>query len=117
MRGIMDGWHAPAVEEAVNSFYGDGSSMLTLDLSDLKFAGMEGAASMIRMLRTLRPELRIYTVAQGHLSSLLHRADLGSFVRICGSIDEAAEAARPEPEYTTSRWMAYTDDIELPLAA
>src|SRR5690349_17056808 len=76
VKGIMDGWHAPAVEEALLSFFDRGTTNLTLDLSDLRFAGVEGASTLIRMLRALRPELKIYAVSHGHLSSLLHRAEL-----------------------------------------
>jgi anti-anti-sigma regulatory factor len=117
VKGIMDSWHAPTFEEALQSFFQYGTTLLALDMSELKFAGVEGASALLRAFRSMRPEMKIHVVAQGYLANLLHKAKLGACVEVHYNLDEVAESIRPVPEYTTSRWMAYTDDVELPLAA
>lgn len=118
MRGVMDGWHDQAVSGVLTSFRDQGTTSLVLDLASLSFTGIDGAASLINVLRGLGPELRIHVVASAAISSILAKAALGPCVRLYSSTDEIAEYLPTRNEFLTSRWIAAkSEDGEMPLAA
>ena len=118
MRGAMDGWHDQAVLGVLTSFRDQGTTSLVLDLASLTFAGIDGATSLVTVLRGLGPEIRVHVVAPAAISGILAKAGLGPCVRLYSSTDEIAEYLPTREEFLTSRWMAAkSEDSEMPLAA
>lgn len=118
LRGVMDGWHDQAVSGVLSAFRDQTSAAMVLDMANLTLAGAAGAASMIKVLRNLGPEISIHVIASGRISTLLRKAELGPGVRVYSNTDEITEYLSPAAENLTSRWLAKgSDDAELPLAA
>lgn len=118
LRGTMDGWHDQAVAGILASFCDQGTTSVVLDLAGLSLAGIDGATSLIRALRSLGPEIRTHIVTSGSTSAILEKALLGPCVRLYSSVDEIAEYLPGKEEFLTSRWLAtQSEDTELPLAA
>lgn len=118
MRGAMDGWHDQAVLGVLTSFRDQGTTSLVLDLASLTFAGIDGATSLVNVLRGLGPDIRVHVVVPAAISSILGKAGLGPCVRLYSSTDEIAEYLPTREESLTSRWMAAkSEDTEMPLAA
>ena len=118
LRGSMDGWHDQAISGVLMSFRDQGTTSLVFDIVGLSFCGMDGASAMIKVLRSLGPQICVHVLASGAPSGILNRAELGQCIRLYSTTDEIANHLIPGEEYFTSRWTAQgTDDIEQPLAA
>lgn len=116
--GSMDGWHDQTVMGILAAFRDQGTTSLVLDIAALTFAGISGATGMIKVLRSLGPEICIHVVASGATAKILNRADLFPCIRLYSSMDEIAEYIPLNEDVLTSRWIASdADDAELPLAA
>lgn len=118
LRGAMDAWHDEAVSGVLTAFRDQASTSLVLDIANLVFAGMNGATSMVNVLRALGPQMSVHVVASGSPARVLNRAELGPSVKLYASTDELAEYLTPGEPPLTSRWLPQAaDDNELPLAA
>lgn len=118
LRGQMDGWHDQAMSGVLSGFREQGTTSLVLDIAGLDFAGVNGATSMVTVLRKLGPEMCVHVVTSDFSARMLQRAELGPAVRLYGSTDELADYISPHSEDLTSRWVAPdSGDTEMPLAA
>lgn len=118
LRGRVEGWHDQAISGILTGFRDQGTTSLVLDITSLTFAGMDGAAGMIRVLRSLGPQICVHLLASGTPRSLLSKAEIGPCIRLYSNTDEIAEHLAVDEEFYTSRWMAaVSDDTEMPLAA
>jgi len=118
LRGNMDDWHDQAMAGVLTGFRDQGNTSLVLDIAGLNFAGLNGATSMLTVLRKLGPEMCVHVVTSGLSAKVLAKAELGPAVRLYSSTDEIAEYISPTSEDLTSRWVAsISDDSEMPLAA
>jgi len=118
LRGYMDGWHDQAVIGVLAGLSEQSVTSLVMDLTALRFTGVDGATGLIRILRSISPEQAVHIVAAGTPDKVLKRAKLGPSVRLYTSADEIADYLAPEDDFFTSRWLPPTaDDAEQPLAA
>lgn len=118
LRGNMDDWHDQVMSGVLTGFRDQGNTSLVLDMAGLNFAGLNGATSLLSVLRKLGPEMCVHVVVSGVPAKALAKAGLGPSVRLYSSTDEIAEYISPNSEELTSRWVAsISDDSELPIAA
>ena len=101
----------------LEEFRDQGTTSLVLDLARLQFSGTEAQLTMIKVLRSLGPEICLHTVTSGMPARILKEAHLGPCVRLYASTDEIAEYLTPNHGFYNSRRVVGKDDSDLPLAA
>ncbi len=118
LRGAMASWHDEAVGGVLTALRDQATTSLVLDIANLEFVGVDGASALIRVLRSIGPEMCVHVVASGAPVRILARAEFGPCIKLYSSTDEIAEYLSPSDYPLTSRWMAQeADDTQLPLAA
>jgi anti-anti-sigma regulatory factor len=118
LRGYLNGWHDQLIAGVLTGFRDQGTTSLVLDVSSLRFSGADGAAALVRVLRSIGPEMCIHVLTESTAMRILSKADLGPCIRLYSNSDEIAESLSPEEEFLTSRWLASAAGDEcLPLAA
>lgn len=118
IQGAVKPSNAHTVEDIIDGFYRQDTSSLVLDISRASCPDVESTSALVRAIRVSKAEMRVATIASSKLASVLKVAKLGPAIKVCDSIDEAAQFVCPEQDYYTSRWMASkSNDEELPLAA
>ena len=118
LSGSMHDWHDQAVLGVLAGFRDQQATSLVLDIVGLRLSGIDGAAGLISVLRSLGPGMCVHIVACGAAKAILDKAGLGPSARLYSSTDELAEYVLAQGEYLTSRWMVSgSEDAELPMAA
>ena len=116
--GCLESWHDELLAGVLIGFRDQGTTSLVLDISALRLSGVDSAAALVRVLRSLGPEICVHVLSASPAKKVLEKAELGPCIKLYANTDEIAESLSPEEEFLTSRWLASAaGDERLPLAA
>lgn len=116
--GAVHASNARTIEDVIDGFHEQERNSLALDVSQASFLGIEATATLVRVLRTVNPDVRLAIVAGDNIATVLDMANFGPTIKVCANMEQAADFVVPAGEFYTSRWMGQTaGDNELPLAA
>jgi len=116
--GTLDGWHYQAIEKSLRSQVRLESDAIVVDLSGLTFASIGGMYALVEALRSVQYDVKVYAVATGDVSRVLHRTRFDLRIGLCASLDEAITLVLPDDSGLAAKLFHLSDDDEeLPKAA
>jgi len=116
--GTLDGWHYQTIEEALRGQMSLETDAIIVDLSDLQFASIGGMYALVEALRSVQYDVKVYAVATGDVSRVLHRTRFDLRVSLFRGLDEAAALVLPDDSGLAAKILRLGEDEgELPKAA
>lgn len=118
MQGSVQDYYMTAIEDILGYFVDEGTSHLTLDISNTAFARQDNLEALASMIRTASVEMATAVIASGSNLTALRTTNMPPSVTIYSSIDEAVESIRYKPRSSAvEQTVTQEDDEQMDLAA